>query len=44
MLSDKKQENHFYVSDTPTSFEKTAEYLLQSNVEFDVKRVDIERY
>ena len=44
MLSDKKHENHFYVSDTPTSFEKTAEYLLQSNVEFDVKRVDIERY
>ena len=35
---------HCYVSDTPANFNKTARLFLEEDMEFDVQRVDIEKY
>jgi glutamate racemase len=35
---------HCYVSDTPANFNKTANVFLGEEIDFDVERVDIEKY
>ena len=35
---------HCYVSDTPSNFNKTAKVFLGEEFDFDVERVDIEKY
>ena len=44
MLADKAGESHFFVSDTTQTFIKTSEVLLGKTLDFDVKKIDIEKY
>lgn len=44
MLADKKNDSHFFVSDTTQTFIETSEILLGKTLDFDVKKVDIEKY
>lgn len=44
MLADKKSDSHFFVSDTTQTFIETSEILLGKTLDFDVKKVDIEKY
>ena len=44
MLADKKGESHFFVSDTTQTFIETSEILLGKSLDFDVQKIDIEKY
>ncbi len=44
LLSDCPKESHFFVSDTTQTFLKTSEILLGKSLDFDVKKIDIEKY
>ncbi len=44
MLACDKQESHFFVSDTTQTFIETSEILLGKSLDFDVKKIDIEKY
>ncbi len=44
MLAEKKGESHFFVSDTTQTFMQTSEILLGKMLDFDVKKIDIEKY
>ena len=44
MLAEKKGESHFFVSDTTQTFMQTSEILLGKSLDFDVQKIDIEKY
>ncbi len=44
MLAEKEPEHHFFVSDTTQTFFSTSEILLGKSFDYDVKKIDIEKY
>ena len=44
MLAEKKGESHFFVSDTTQTFMQTSEILLGKSLDFDLQKIDIEKY